>query len=204
VLGVADGLRAAPIFPGGANAAKEPIAGNLVHAAGATPLVVINQIKPILVRFAVPGSELPLVRRYSAVGTVPVTAVLTAPPARAIVEAASVRFRPIMMTTMPALMAAIPIALGWGAGAGSRRPLGVAVVGGLARPAGRRAGGAGGELTHRVGPARFIGMNFDQEGRTVTTKTAERIHWRTDVDAALDEARSRGRHVLLDFSAAPM
>jgi HAE1 family hydrophobic/amphiphilic exporter-1 len=53
-------------------------------------------------------------------------------PAQAIVEAASVRFRPIMMTTLAALMAAIPIAVGWGAGAGSRRPLGVAVVGGLA------------------------------------------------------------------------
>jgi HAE1 family hydrophobic/amphiphilic exporter-1 len=54
------------------------------------------------------------------------------PPAQAIVEAASVRFRPIMMTTMAALMATLPIALGRGAGAESRRPLGVAVVGGLA------------------------------------------------------------------------
>ena len=50
-------------------------------------------------------------------------------PAVAIVEAASVRFRPIMMTTMAALMGALPIAVGWGAGAASRRPLGVAVVG---------------------------------------------------------------------------
>jgi HAE1 family hydrophobic/amphiphilic exporter-1 len=50
----------------------------------------------------------------------------------AILEAASVRFRPIMMTTMAALMGAIPIAVGWGAGAETRRPLGVAVVGGLA------------------------------------------------------------------------
>ena len=53
-------------------------------------------------------------------------------PEEAIVEAASVRFRPIMMTTMAALMGAIPIAIGWGAGASTRRPLGVAVVGGLA------------------------------------------------------------------------
>ena len=53
-------------------------------------------------------------------------------PADAIVEAASVRFRPIMMTSMAALMATLPIALGTGAGADSRRPLGVAVVGGLA------------------------------------------------------------------------
>ena len=53
-------------------------------------------------------------------------------PEKAILEAASVRFRPIMMTTMAALMATLPIALGRGAGAESRRPLGVAVVGGLA------------------------------------------------------------------------
>jgi multidrug efflux pump len=48
-----------------------------------------------------------------------------------ILEAASVRFRPIMMTTMAALVGTLPIALGHGAGAESRRPLGVAVVGGL-------------------------------------------------------------------------
>ncbi len=53
-------------------------------------------------------------------------------PAEAILEAASVRFRPIMMTTMAALMGALPIAVGWGAGGSTRRPLGVAVVGGLA------------------------------------------------------------------------
>ena len=53
-------------------------------------------------------------------------------PEEAIVKAASVRFRPIMMTTMAALMGALPIAIGWGAGASTRRPLGVAVVGGLA------------------------------------------------------------------------
>ena len=50
----------------------------------------------------------------------------------AIIEACVVRFRPIMMTTMAALMGTLPIALGAGAGAESRRPLGVAVVGGLA------------------------------------------------------------------------
>ena len=50
----------------------------------------------------------------------------------AILEACSIRFRPIMMTTMAALMGTLPIALGVGAGAESRRPLGIAVVGGLA------------------------------------------------------------------------
>ncbi len=49
----------------------------------------------------------------------------------AIVEACLVRFRPIMMTTMAAIFATLPIALGYGAGAETRRPLGIAVVGGL-------------------------------------------------------------------------
>jgi HAE1 family hydrophobic/amphiphilic exporter-1 len=49
----------------------------------------------------------------------------------AITEACIVRFRPIMMTTVSALMGTLPIALGFGAGAESRRPLGLAVVGGL-------------------------------------------------------------------------
>ncbi|HET8764833.1 MAG TPA: efflux RND transporter permease subunit [Rhodanobacter sp.] len=53
------------------------------------------------------------------------------PPAQAIVEACHVRFRPIMMTTMAAFAGTLPIALGLGAGASSRRPLGLAVVGGL-------------------------------------------------------------------------
>jgi hydrophobic/amphiphilic exporter-1 (mainly G- bacteria), HAE1 family len=52
-------------------------------------------------------------------------------PADAIYEACLVRFRPIMMTTMAALMGTLPIALGYGAGAEARRPLGLAVVGGL-------------------------------------------------------------------------
>jgi HAE1 family hydrophobic/amphiphilic exporter-1 len=54
------------------------------------------------------------------------------PPREAILEACIVRFRPITMTTLAALMGTLPIALGVGAGAESRRPLGVAVVGGLA------------------------------------------------------------------------
>ena len=53
-------------------------------------------------------------------------------PADAIVHACIIRFRPIMMTTMAALMGTIPLALATGAGAESRRPLGAAVVGGLA------------------------------------------------------------------------
>jgi HAE1 family hydrophobic/amphiphilic exporter-1 len=53
------------------------------------------------------------------------------PPETAIFEAAIIRFRPILMTTMAALMGTLPIAIGFGAGGETRRPLGLAVVGGL-------------------------------------------------------------------------
>ena len=52
-------------------------------------------------------------------------------PTDAIYEGCLIRFRPIMMTTMAALLGALPIALGYGAGGEARRPLGLAVVGGL-------------------------------------------------------------------------
>jgi HAE1 family hydrophobic/amphiphilic exporter-1 len=52
-------------------------------------------------------------------------------PEKAIYEACLLRFRPIMMTTMAAIMGSLPIALGSGAGSELRRPLGLAVVGGL-------------------------------------------------------------------------
>jgi len=52
-------------------------------------------------------------------------------PAEAIYQGCLVRFRPIMMTTMAALMGTLPIALGFGAGGEARRPLGLSVVGGL-------------------------------------------------------------------------
>jgi len=55
----------------------------------------------------------------------------TKTPAEAIYEACMIRFRPIMMTTMAALMGTLPIALGYGAGGEARQPLGLAVVGGL-------------------------------------------------------------------------
>jgi HAE1 family hydrophobic/amphiphilic exporter-1 len=53
------------------------------------------------------------------------------PPAEAIYEACMIRFRPIMMTTMSALAGTLPIALGLGSGGEARRPMGLAVVGGL-------------------------------------------------------------------------
>jgi multidrug efflux pump subunit AcrB len=52
-------------------------------------------------------------------------------PAEAIHEGCLIRFRPIMMTTMAALLGAVPIAIGYGSGGEARRPLGLAVCGGL-------------------------------------------------------------------------
>jgi len=53
------------------------------------------------------------------------------PPREAIHQAALLRFRPILMTTMAALGAALPLMFGWGEGAELRRPLGLAIFGGL-------------------------------------------------------------------------
>jgi hydrophobic/amphiphilic exporter-1 (mainly G- bacteria), HAE1 family len=53
------------------------------------------------------------------------------PPMQAIYQGCLIRFRPIMMTTMAALLGAVPIAVGYGAGAEARQPLGLVVVGGL-------------------------------------------------------------------------
>ncbi len=52
-------------------------------------------------------------------------------PAEAIYEACLLRFRPIMMTTMAALLGAVPLALGTGTGSEMRRPLGITIIGGL-------------------------------------------------------------------------
>ncbi len=53
------------------------------------------------------------------------------PPHEAIYQACLLRFRPIMMTTMAALLGGLPLALGTGIGSELRRPLGIAIVGGL-------------------------------------------------------------------------
>jgi multidrug efflux pump subunit AcrB len=53
------------------------------------------------------------------------------PPREAIFEACLLRFRPIMMTTMAALLGGLPLAIGTGVGSELRRPLGIAIVGGL-------------------------------------------------------------------------
>jgi multidrug efflux pump len=53
------------------------------------------------------------------------------PPTEAIYEACLLRFRPIMMTTMAALLGALPLAIGSGVGSELRHPLGIAIIGGL-------------------------------------------------------------------------
>jgi multidrug efflux pump len=53
------------------------------------------------------------------------------PPREAIRQASLLRFRPILMTTMSALLAALPLMFGWGMGAELRHPLGITMVGGL-------------------------------------------------------------------------
>jgi multidrug efflux pump subunit AcrB len=52
-------------------------------------------------------------------------------PAEAIQQACLLRFRPIMMTTMAALLGAVPLAMGTGVGSELRRPLGITIIGGL-------------------------------------------------------------------------
>src|SRR5206468_11161195 len=53
------------------------------------------------------------------------------PPEEAIYEACLLRFRPILMTTMAALLAGVPLAMGSGTGSELRRPLGITMIGGL-------------------------------------------------------------------------
>jgi multidrug efflux pump subunit AcrB len=53
------------------------------------------------------------------------------PPREAIYKACLLRFRPILMTTMSAMLGALPLALGTGVGAELRRPLGITIIGGL-------------------------------------------------------------------------
>ena len=92
--------------------------------------------------------------------------------AEAIYEGCVLRFRPIMMTTMAALMGTLPIALGFGAGAEARRPLGLAVVGGLV---------VSQMLTLYITPVIYLYMESLQEKLRVLLKFRAR---KPDADAA--------------------
>jgi len=103
--------------------------------------------------------------------------------ADAIYQACRVRFRPIMMTTMSALVGTLPIALGMGAGSEARRPLGLAVVGGLL---------VSQTLTLFVTPVFYIYMEHLQDWlarrRAATQPAIERAEPAGSVEAVTDRA----------------
>jgi multidrug efflux pump len=85
-------------------------------------------------------------------------------PVDAIRQAALLRFRPILMTTLAALFAAVPLMLGWGEGAELRRPLGLAIFGGLI---------VSQLLTLFTTPVIYLG--FDRLGRRWARKHGARV-----------------------------
>ena len=100
------------------------------------------------------------------------------PPGEAIYQAALLRFRPIVMTTMAALLAGVPLALGSGIGSELRRPLGIAIVGGLIFSQ---------LLTLYTTPVIYLA--FDRLARRLTGKSAAGAIGSTAAATAVDSLR---------------
>ncbi|MBA2708019.1 MAG: efflux RND transporter permease subunit, partial [Gemmatimonadaceae bacterium] len=92
------------------------------------------------------------------------------------------RFRPIMMTTLAAVMGAVPIALGWGADGASRRPLGLVIVGGLL---------VGQLITLYVTPVIYLYMEIFQE-KVLNRVNCLSCHYEGHATAAVQERQNRG------------
>jgi multidrug efflux pump len=85
---------------------------------------------------------------------------------QAVVEAAKIRFRPILMTTIATIFGAVPIAMGIGAGAESRQPLGIAIIGGMILST---------ALTLFIIPIAYVWINQKRMKHEPTIKTLEAV-----------------------------
>jgi len=104
--------------------------GNLVHGAAGTSLVVINQIRPILVQFAVPATTLPDIQKYSAAGPLPVTAYQAAPQSNNPPDSTTGDQPPGTTVAPPPQQRAAPTQSNRGNGAGGGSAGGPPVLGG--------------------------------------------------------------------------